>query len=219
MRAWRPSGDSASDTGSVVGGVTISTRRSAGVGAGFDRVTSNAAATAAARTTTVIHNSRSRQRTPPATRTTPASPRCASSMSSAASRMSASRRRRSFSRQRRNSRRRLSGVDAGRRDQSGRRSQDRRNGLRRIAPFECPGSRQHLEQHGAERPDVGRAVGALTAGLFRTHVCRCAEDHAERRHGGAGHGCQESRPRRWPRVPVRAPGRSPAPSPCRRAAP
>ena len=37
---------------------------------------------------------------------------------------------------------------------------------------------QHLEQHDAERPDVGAPVGLLPARLLRAHVGGRAEDHA-----------------------------------------
>jgi len=39
-------------------------------------------------------------------------------------------------------------------------------------------SRQHLEQHAAERPDVGAFVDLLSTGLLRAHVRCCAEQDA-----------------------------------------
>ncbi len=41
---------------------------------------------------------------------------------------------------------------------------------------------QHLEQHDAERPDVGALIGRLTARLLGTHVAGRAEDDALLRH-------------------------------------
>ena len=105
----------------------------------------------------------------------------ASSSSSRASPMSRSRRLGSFSRQRRSSARTRGGVSAGSAVQSGsvlriaatRRSRSRR---RRTSA-----ARQHLEQHAAERPDVGALVDRLAARLLR--------DSCRRR-------CRGSRPRR-----------------------
>ena len=72
---------------------------------------------------------------------------------------------------------------------------------------EEPGAGEHLEQHDAERPDVGTPVDRLAARLLGRHVGGGAEDHADLGRGG-----QRRRVRRvgdcaWSR-PVR--GRAPS---------
>ena len=80
---------------------------------------------------------------------------------------------------------------------------------------------EHLVEHAAERPDVGAAIHRLPARLLRRHVGGGAEDDAGLRHGRRGDGWRrltasrsvaDWRPSPWP-------ARSPAPSPCRPAAP
>ena len=79
------------------------------------------------------------------------------SISIRASPMSRSRRFGSFSRQRRSSRRTAAGVAAGRAVQSGSRSRIAAIVSETVSPAKRDAAGQHLVEHAAERPDVGRA--------------------------------------------------------------
>jgi hypothetical protein len=47
-------------------------------------------------------------------------------------------------------------------------------------------SREHLEEHAAEGPDVGARIDVLAASLFGRHVAGCADDHTRKRSAGDG---------------------------------
>ena len=51
--------------------------------------------------------------------------------------------------------------------------------LRRVVAVEGSRAGEHLEQHGAERPDVGAAIDRLAARLLGAHVGRGAQNHTE----------------------------------------
>ena len=53
-----------------------------------------------------------------------------------------------------------------------------------VLALECSLARQHLEEHAAERPDVGALVHGLPARLLRAHVRGGAENHPGSRHRG-----------------------------------
>ena len=89
------------------------------------------------------------------------------------------------------------------------------------SPVERAAARQHLVQHAAEGPDVGALVHRLAARLLRRHVRRGAEDHAHAAScaGDVIVGESSRSPTVWRRraePPAPWPGRSRAPSPCRR---
>jgi hypothetical protein len=46
-----------------------------------------------------------------------------------------------------------------------------------VLAGKCPLPRQHLEQHGAERPDVRAAIDGPATRLFRRHIGGGSEDH------------------------------------------
>jgi hypothetical protein len=57
--------------------------------------------------------------------------------------------------------------------------------------LECRASRQHLEQHATESPDIRPLVDWLSARLLRTHVRRRAEDRAVDGAGDCRRGLQQ----------------------------
>ena len=68
--------------------------------------------------------------------------------------------------------------------------EDRREGIGHGLTLEHALSRQHLEQHAAERPDVGSSIGGFAPGLLRAHVAGRTENHSG--HGAGG--CHGRRP-------------------------
>ena len=61
--------------------------------------------------------------------------------------------------------------------------------LTRMKPL----ASQHLEEHHAERPDIGAMIDRFPTRLFGTHVRRCPQDHAHVGHRGSG----DRRRQRW----------------------
>ena len=218
-----PSGEIASDTGSVVGGVVISRRISGAVGTGRN---AQHAITATAISVTSANADNHTSRSLRVTSLCTAGRRlwgslCASSISIRASAMSCEAALRilaqTSSQQISNSR----GVDPG-------------NALPlRLAPRTAaivsetclaakrrpPG--QHLVEHAAERPDVGALVHGLPLRLLRDSCRRPCRGCTP---AGVIAGlvivgdCDASATSR-PQAPAPSPARSPAPSPCRRRAP
>ena len=91
----------------------------------------------------------------------------------------------SRSRQRPSSRRTAAGVVGGQRRPVRLARQHRgQHVAHRLAAEKAP-PRQHLEEHDAERPDVGALVHRLAARLLRRHVGGGAEDEAGRGAGAA----------------------------------
>ena len=85
----------------------------------------------------------------------------------------------SFSRQRREQlAQRARASRAGSASQSGSRCEDARDHVRDGLARERLAAGEALEEHAAERPDVGAPVDRLAARLLGAHVGRGAEDHA-----------------------------------------
>ncbi len=59
---------------------------------------------------------------------------------------------------------------------------ERRRRQRDVFVVECAPTGQHLQQHGAEGPDVRASVHDLAARLLRAHVGGGAENHSRLRH-------------------------------------
>ena len=187
--SFSPSGESANDTRSVVGGVVISTRISR---------SARRPERCRARTHAVLPAMHSEQRRGPqrsvrgaddVRRSADGRVRLACEILQRESRVAdvgADAGVRSFSRHRRSRRRTAGGRLGGRRDQSGSRADDGGDDLGRVGAVEGATPGEHLEQHAAERPDVGAAIDGLAARLLGAHVRRRAEDHADARHRRAG---------------------------------
>ena len=101
----------------------------------------------------------------------------ASSISSRASAAESRRRLRSFSRQRRSSRRMTGGVSAGSAVQSGSRVRTNAIVSDTSSPLNASAAGQHLEQHGAKRPQIAAPVDRPALRLLRAHVGRGPENH------------------------------------------
>jgi hypothetical protein len=54
--------------------------------------------------------------------------------------------------------------------------------LGHVVTRECAASRQHLEQDAPKCPDVGSLVRRAALGLLRRHICRRAQNEADRGH-------------------------------------
>jgi hypothetical protein len=65
-------------------------------------------------------------------------------------------------------------------------AQDARDHVRHVRALEREVSGEHLEEHAAERPDVGALVHRLAACLLRAHVGGGAEDRAASGERGRG---------------------------------
>ena len=112
-------------------------------------------------------------------------------------------------------RRRFGGVRAGSSSPARARARGRR--CRRRCRRRTPAAREHLVKHAAERPDVGALVDRSAARLLGAHVGRGAEDHAGRASPARVIVGDRDRVRDGGSVGVDLrPGRSRAPSPCRR---
>ena len=64
--------------------------------------------------------------------------------------------------------------------------QDRRERVGNVVALERSLARQHLVEHGAERPHVAPLVSLASLRLLGTHVGGGAENHAHSGHGGTG---------------------------------
>ena len=91
------------------------------------------------------------------------------------------------------------GVEAGSRDQSTSARSTAASVSGDVVALERPRARQHLVEHGAERPDVAAPIGLASLGLLGAHVRRGAEQHAALDQRRTGDRRARRRRRRWPR--------------------
>ena len=85
----------------------------------------------------------------------------------------------SFSRHRRSNRWTDGGVSAGTAVHAGSLFSTEASDVGDVFAVERAAPGQHLEQHDAERPDVGAAIDGLAARLLGRHVRGRPEDHAD----------------------------------------